>query len=58
MKLYTEILSRLLTFRSESGATLAEYGVALIVVIIVGGVAISALGTAVSNEIQNTASAF
>ena len=32
--------------KSESGATLVEYGVALIVAIIVGGVALTNLGTA------------
>lgn len=42
----------------ESGATLVEYGVALLVVIIVGATAIGALGTAVGNEISQTASAF
>ncbi|MXQ07530.1 Flp family type IVb pilin [Alphaproteobacteria bacterium GH1-50] len=43
---------------SSSGATLVEYGVALIVAIVVGASAISALGTAVGNEIAETASAF
>ena len=42
----------------DAGATLVEYGVALLVVIIVGGAAIGALGTAVGNEIGETASAF
>ena len=46
------------SLNDESGATLAEYGVALIVAIIVGASAISVLGTAVSNEIAETASAF
>jgi Flp pilus assembly pilin Flp len=41
-----------------SGATLVEYGVALLVVIIVGATAIGALGTAVGNEISATADAF
>ncbi|SMX22044.1 Flp family type IVb pilin [Boseongicola aestuarii] len=41
-----------------SGATLVEYGVALLVVIIVGATAISALGTAVGNEISSSAEAF
>ena len=44
--------------RRESGATLVEYGVALLVVIIVGSAAISALGNAVGNEINETADAF
>ena len=42
----------------RSGATLVEYGVALIVAIIVGASAISALGNAVGNEITSTADAF
>ena len=42
----------------ESGATLVEYGVALLVVIIVGATAIGALGTAVGTEISETADAF
>jgi|GEM_PF-3557071 len=41
-----------------SGATLVEYGVALLVVIIVGSATISVLATAVGNEITSTASAF
>ena len=45
-------------FKSEYGATLVEYGVALLVVIIVGAGAIGALATAVGTEIQETASAF
>ena len=45
-------------WRNETGATLVEYGVALIVAIVVGASAISALGTAVGNEISETASAF
>jgi len=40
------------------GATLVEYGVALLVVIIVGSVTISALANAVGTEIQETTSAF
>ena len=42
----------------NSGATLVEYGVALLVVLIVGAGAIGALGTAVGNEISATADAF
>ena len=46
-------------FRSnESGATLAEYGVALLIAIVVGASAISSLGDAVSDEILSTADAF
>ena len=41
-----------------SGATLVEYGVALLVVIIVGSVTIGALATAVGDEITETTSAF
>ena len=44
--------------KSESGATLVEYGVALLVVIIVGAATIGALATAVGDEISETASAF
>ena len=44
--------------RNESGATLVEYGVALLIVIIVGATAISGLATAVGNELTDTASAF
>ena len=44
--------------RGECGATLAEYGIALIVAIVVGASAISALGNAVGEEIAETASAF
>ena len=51
-------LRRTGTFVDESGATLVEYGVALLVVIIVGATAIGALGTAVGNEISATADAF
>ena len=46
------------TWREESGATLVEYGVALLVVIIVGATAIGALATAVGDEISETADAF
>jgi Flp pilus assembly pilin Flp len=48
-------ISRML---DDSGATLVEYGVALLVVIIVGSAAISALGNAVGDEIAETADAF
>ena len=44
--------------RDLSGATLVEYGVALLVVIIVGSATIAALATAVGNEITETTSAF
>ena len=44
--------------RDLSGATLVEYGVALLVVIIVGSATIGALATAVGNEISETTSAF
>ena len=36
--------------KSESGATLVEYGVALILAIIVGGAALSTLATQTSNN--------
>ena len=41
-----------------SGATLVEYGVALLVVVIVGAGALTALATAVGDELEATASAF
>lgn len=41
-----------------AGATLVEYGVALLVVIIVGATSIGLLGNAVGTTLQNTASAF
>ncbi len=44
--------------RSTSGTTLIEYGVALLVVIIVGAASISALAGAVGVAITDTASAF
>ena len=46
-------------FLSEvSGTTLVEYGVALLVVIIVGAASITALAGAVGNAITETATAF
>jgi len=45
-------------FVDTCGATLIEYGVALLVVVIVGAAAISGLATAVSDNINETASAF
>ncbi len=44
--------------KDATGATLVEYGVALLVVIIVGSVTISALANAVRTEIQETTDAF
>ena len=44
--------------KSEFGATLVEYGVALVVTIIVGASAITILGNRVSSELSETASAF
>ncbi|PWK56850.1 hypothetical protein [Silicimonas algicola] len=41
-----------------AGATLVEYAVALLVVIIVGSATISALANAVGTEIRETTSAF
>ncbi len=49
-------LSRVL--KDEAGATLVEYGVALLVVIIVGAGAITALGGTVGTVLSDTASAF
>ena len=45
-------------FKDVSGATLVEYGIALLVVVIVGGATLGALATAVGNEISETTSAF
>ena len=45
-------------FRDVSGATLVEYGVALLVVVIVGAATLGALATAVGNEITETTDAF
>ena len=44
--------------KGVSGATLVEYGIALLVVILVGGATLGALATAVGNEISETTSAF
>ena len=44
--------------RDASGATLVEYGVALLVVVIVGGATLGALATAIGDEISETTSAF
>ena len=44
--------------KGASGATLVEYGIALLVVVIVGGATLGALATAVGNEISETTSAF
>ena len=42
----------------ESGATLVEYGMALLVVIVVGTSSIYVLGDSVAGELRDTASAF
>ena len=44
--------------RNVGGATLAEYGIALIVAIVVGSAAITQLANAVGDELSETASAF
>lgn len=44
--------------RSEAGATLVEYGIALLVVVLVGGATLGALATAVGDEISETTDAF
>lgn len=50
---------QILSFKNkEDGATLVEYGVALLVVVVVGSATITALASAVGNEISETASAF
>lgn len=43
--------------KSESGATLVEYGVALILAIIVGGAALSTLANETSGNMNETTSA-
>ena len=43
---------------STAGASLVEYGVALLVVIIVGATAITGLGDAVGSALSDTTSAF
>ena len=45
-------------FQNCSGATLVEYGVALIVVIVVGAATMQFLGNAVGDQITETVSAF
>ena len=42
----------------DSGATLVEYGMALLVVIVVGTSSIYVLGDTVADELRDTASAF
>jgi len=44
--------------RDGSGATLVEYGIALLVVVVVGGATLGALANAVGNEITETTNAF
>lgn len=44
--------------RDTSGATLIEYGIALLVVVVVGSATLGALATAVGNEITDAAEAF
>ena len=41
--------------KSEDGATLVEYGVALLVAIVVGGIALTALATATSTSMDTAA---
>ena len=38
--------------KDEKGVTLVEYGIALTLAVVVGGAALSALGTAVSGEMN------
>lgn len=44
--------------KSESGATLVEYGVALVLAIIVGGVALQNLGEDTSAQMDRACAAF
>lgn len=55
----TRLKNKILEFlKGVSGATLVEYGIALLVVVIVGGATLGALATAVGNEISEATSAF
>ena len=59
MSLVTEIHAVVHRFLvRDEGATLAEYGVALIVAIVIGASTMSFLADAVGDEIAETASAF
>ena len=55
MKIYTKVLARFNSLRSEDGATAVEYGlmVALIAVVIIGGV--TAIGLALSGVFDGVA---
>ncbi len=55
MKIYTNVLARLNSLRSEDGATAVEYGlmVALIAVVIIGGV--TAIGLALAGVFDGVA---
>ena len=44
--------SKISFYKEESGATLVEYGVALLVAIIVGGTALSTLAASTDGQIQ------
>ena len=55
----SNVVKRIRDFiRDVSGATLVEYGIALLVVVIVGTATLGALATAVGNEISETTNAF
>jgi Flp pilus assembly pilin Flp len=58
MSFFSKIRKLANEFQDESGATLVEYGVALLVVIVVGATSIGLLATAVGDAIGETASAF
>ena len=56
MRNLSKVLSKFV--RGIGGATLAEYGIALVVAVIVGSAAISQLANAVATELSETATAF
>ena len=45
-------------FNNESGATLVEYGVALILAIVVGGTGLAALATDVSDQMADACATY
>lgn len=54
--MYDKLLSLWIRFRhDDEGVTLVEYGIALTLAVVVGGVALAALGTAVTGEMTKAA---
>jgi Flp pilus assembly pilin Flp len=57
-KLITHAQARMMTFRrDESGATMVEYGVALLVVLGIGLAVVTALGTSIKGIFQEITTA-